>query len=181
MTELRKTIAVLPGDGIGPEVTRAAIQILTDCAALLTTNSNSASCRLAATPSIAPVRPSRRNARRMPLRRRNFPGRHRRPEMGVHAAGNAPRGRLARVATGTRALTSISGRPSCVPLWREFLRCVPSGWLTAISKLFANSQETSTSASTKSKKIGRGYRQIYRGGNRARGPLRIRACPFPQA
>jgi 3-isopropylmalate dehydrogenase len=33
MTELRKTIAVLPGDGIGPEVTRAAIQILTDCAA----------------------------------------------------------------------------------------------------------------------------------------------------
>jgi 3-isopropylmalate dehydrogenase len=29
---LRKTIAVLPGDGIGPEVTRAAIQILQDCA-----------------------------------------------------------------------------------------------------------------------------------------------------
>ena len=33
MTELRKTIAVLPGDGIGPEVTRAATQILSDCAA----------------------------------------------------------------------------------------------------------------------------------------------------
>lgn len=33
MTELRKTIAVLPGDGIGPEVTRAAVQILKDCAA----------------------------------------------------------------------------------------------------------------------------------------------------
>src|SRR5579872_881196 len=32
MTELRKTIAVLPGDGIGPEVTRAATQILSDCA-----------------------------------------------------------------------------------------------------------------------------------------------------
>jgi 3-isopropylmalate dehydrogenase len=32
MTQLRKTIAVLPGDGIGPEVTRAAIQILEDCA-----------------------------------------------------------------------------------------------------------------------------------------------------
>jgi 3-isopropylmalate dehydrogenase len=32
MTELRKTIAVLPGDGIGPEVTRAAVQLLTDCA-----------------------------------------------------------------------------------------------------------------------------------------------------
>src|ERR1700690_3289493 len=32
MTELRKTIAVLPGDGIGPEVTRAAVQILGDCA-----------------------------------------------------------------------------------------------------------------------------------------------------
>lgn len=32
MTELRKTIAVLPGDGIGPEVTRAATQILNDCA-----------------------------------------------------------------------------------------------------------------------------------------------------
>jgi 3-isopropylmalate dehydrogenase len=32
MTELRKAIAVLPGDGIGPEVTRAAIQILSDCA-----------------------------------------------------------------------------------------------------------------------------------------------------
>jgi 3-isopropylmalate dehydrogenase len=31
MTELRKTIAVLPGDGIGPEVTRAAVQILGDC------------------------------------------------------------------------------------------------------------------------------------------------------
>lgn len=31
MTQLRKTIAVLPGDGIGPEVTRAAIQILQDC------------------------------------------------------------------------------------------------------------------------------------------------------
>ena len=29
---LRKTIAVLPGDGIGPEVTRAAIHILEDCA-----------------------------------------------------------------------------------------------------------------------------------------------------
>lgn len=32
MTELRKTIAVLPGDGIGPEVTRAALQLLGDCA-----------------------------------------------------------------------------------------------------------------------------------------------------
>src|SRR5580658_10391114 len=32
MTPIRKTIAVLPGDGIGPEVTRAAIQILKDCA-----------------------------------------------------------------------------------------------------------------------------------------------------
>jgi 3-isopropylmalate dehydrogenase len=32
MTLLSKTIAVLPGDGIGPEVTRAAIQILQDCA-----------------------------------------------------------------------------------------------------------------------------------------------------
>jgi 3-isopropylmalate dehydrogenase len=29
---LQKTIAVLPGDGIGPEVTRAAIEVLTDCA-----------------------------------------------------------------------------------------------------------------------------------------------------
>ncbi len=29
---LRKTIAVLPGDGIGPEVTRAAVEILQDCA-----------------------------------------------------------------------------------------------------------------------------------------------------
>ena len=33
MTGLRKTIAVLPGDGIGPEVTRAAVQLLEDCAA----------------------------------------------------------------------------------------------------------------------------------------------------
>jgi 3-isopropylmalate dehydrogenase len=32
MTQLRKTIAVLPGDGIGPEVTQAAVQILKDCA-----------------------------------------------------------------------------------------------------------------------------------------------------
>jgi 3-isopropylmalate dehydrogenase len=32
MTQLRKTIAVLPGDGIGPEVTRAAIQVMEDCA-----------------------------------------------------------------------------------------------------------------------------------------------------
>ena len=32
MTESCKTIAVLPGDGIGPEVTRAAVQLLTDCA-----------------------------------------------------------------------------------------------------------------------------------------------------
>jgi 3-isopropylmalate dehydrogenase len=32
MTNLRKTIAVLPGDGIGPEVTHAAIQLLQDCA-----------------------------------------------------------------------------------------------------------------------------------------------------
>jgi 3-isopropylmalate dehydrogenase len=32
MTPLRKTIAVLPGDGIGPEVTNAAIQLLKDCA-----------------------------------------------------------------------------------------------------------------------------------------------------
>jgi len=30
---LRKTIAVLPGDGIGPEVTRAAVEVLQDCAA----------------------------------------------------------------------------------------------------------------------------------------------------
>jgi 3-isopropylmalate dehydrogenase len=30
---LRKKIAVLPGDGIGPEVTRAAVEILKDCAA----------------------------------------------------------------------------------------------------------------------------------------------------
>jgi 3-isopropylmalate dehydrogenase len=32
MTPLRKTIAVLAGDGIGPEVTRAAIDVLKDCA-----------------------------------------------------------------------------------------------------------------------------------------------------
>jgi 3-isopropylmalate dehydrogenase len=33
MPGVRKTIAVLPGDGIGPEVTRAAIVLLEDCAA----------------------------------------------------------------------------------------------------------------------------------------------------
>jgi 3-isopropylmalate dehydrogenase len=33
MTAIRKTISTLPGDGIGPEVTRAAVQVLTDCAA----------------------------------------------------------------------------------------------------------------------------------------------------
>jgi 3-isopropylmalate dehydrogenase len=33
MTEVRKTIATLPGDGIGPEVTNAAVQVLRDCAA----------------------------------------------------------------------------------------------------------------------------------------------------
>ena len=33
MGSIRKTIAVLPGDGIGPEVTRAAVQVLQDCAA----------------------------------------------------------------------------------------------------------------------------------------------------
>jgi len=32
MTAVRKTIAVLHGDGIGPEVTRAAVQLLGDCA-----------------------------------------------------------------------------------------------------------------------------------------------------
>jgi 3-isopropylmalate dehydrogenase len=32
MTQVRKTIAVLPGDGIGPEVTHAAVQLLGDCA-----------------------------------------------------------------------------------------------------------------------------------------------------
>ncbi len=32
MTPIRKTIALLLGDGIGPEVTRAAVQILKDCA-----------------------------------------------------------------------------------------------------------------------------------------------------
>lgn len=32
MTPLRKKIALLPGDGIGPEVTSAAVQILRDCA-----------------------------------------------------------------------------------------------------------------------------------------------------
>lgn len=31
-TALHRTIAVLPGDGIGPEVTRAAVQLLRDCA-----------------------------------------------------------------------------------------------------------------------------------------------------
>jgi 3-isopropylmalate dehydrogenase len=33
MPGVRKTIAVLPGDGIGPEVTRAAIQLIQDCGA----------------------------------------------------------------------------------------------------------------------------------------------------
>jgi 3-isopropylmalate dehydrogenase len=33
MTDVRKTIAILPGDGIGPEVTQAATQVLRDCAA----------------------------------------------------------------------------------------------------------------------------------------------------
>jgi len=33
MTLIRKTIALLPGDGIGPEVTQAGVQILKDCAA----------------------------------------------------------------------------------------------------------------------------------------------------
>ena len=33
MPGVRKTIAVLPGDGIGPEVTKAAQQLLTDCGA----------------------------------------------------------------------------------------------------------------------------------------------------
>jgi len=32
MTASRKTIALLPGDGIGPEVIRAAVALLTDCA-----------------------------------------------------------------------------------------------------------------------------------------------------
>jgi 3-isopropylmalate dehydrogenase len=32
MSRVRKTIAVLPGDGIGPEVSRAALQLLQDCA-----------------------------------------------------------------------------------------------------------------------------------------------------
>jgi 3-isopropylmalate dehydrogenase len=32
MSATRKTIAVLPGDGIGPEVTRAAVELLQDCA-----------------------------------------------------------------------------------------------------------------------------------------------------
>lgn len=32
MSALRKTIALLPGDGIGPEVTRAAVDVLKDCA-----------------------------------------------------------------------------------------------------------------------------------------------------
>ncbi|HVB34796.1 MAG TPA: 3-isopropylmalate dehydrogenase [Patescibacteria group bacterium] len=32
MTKLKKTIVLLPGDGIGPEVTRSAAQVLTDCA-----------------------------------------------------------------------------------------------------------------------------------------------------
>jgi 3-isopropylmalate dehydrogenase len=32
MGGVKKTIAVLPGDGIGPEVTRAAVQVLEDCA-----------------------------------------------------------------------------------------------------------------------------------------------------
>jgi len=32
MSGVTKTIAVLKGDGIGPEVTSAAIQILEDCA-----------------------------------------------------------------------------------------------------------------------------------------------------
>ncbi|HXX44275.1 MAG TPA: 3-isopropylmalate dehydrogenase [Candidatus Acidoferrales bacterium] len=34
MTRIRKTIALLPGDGIGPEVTRAAVQLLKDCASV---------------------------------------------------------------------------------------------------------------------------------------------------
>jgi len=33
MMPIRKTIALLPGDGIGPEVTRAAVQLLKDCVA----------------------------------------------------------------------------------------------------------------------------------------------------
>jgi 3-isopropylmalate dehydrogenase len=32
MTQIHKTIAVLPGDGIGPEVTNAALAVLADCA-----------------------------------------------------------------------------------------------------------------------------------------------------
>jgi 3-isopropylmalate dehydrogenase len=32
MNSVKKTIVLLPGDGIGPEVTRAAAQVLTDCA-----------------------------------------------------------------------------------------------------------------------------------------------------
>jgi 3-isopropylmalate dehydrogenase len=32
MSQVRKTIALLPGDGIGPEVTNAAVQLLKDCA-----------------------------------------------------------------------------------------------------------------------------------------------------
>ena len=42
--ELRKTIAVLPGDGIGPEVTRAAVQVLLDCAKPFNTNLSFANC-----------------------------------------------------------------------------------------------------------------------------------------
>ena len=32
MSGVRKTVAVLPGDGIGPEVTRAAVELLDDFA-----------------------------------------------------------------------------------------------------------------------------------------------------
>ena len=149
MSSIRKTIAVLPGDGIGPEVTRAAVHLLQDCAAAHRPHFRIPRTSLRrVTPSTHSAlhyrHPRSRNAAK-PMRFCSAPSAA--PSGRLFHSGLAPR-RACWVCGSNSAFTSISAQFLCTLRCEVFPRCARSGWPIAISKSSASWQVIFISEST---------------------------------
>ncbi len=113
---MKLKISVLPGDGIGPEVTREAVRILRFVADLNNYDFDSPSARSAAWPSTVWFAAAGRDHRELPEEQRCPAGRRGIAEIRPSSAGKACRSRSARPAQGARG---IRQSPSCDRLSRH--------------------------------------------------------------
>ena len=139
MTELRKTIAVLPGDGIGPEVTHAAVQILGDCANYFQSQiSNSGNFLLGEPPSTFWFAASCGDACWMPSADAILLGAIGGPKWDRLPLGTRPEAGLARAAARARAVYQFAAHAAAPVVERDFSAAARSGSWIAISKWSAS-------------------------------------------